>query len=283
MKFTEDSLEKMSKLKTLLASSDAIIIGAGAGLSASAGMQYSGKRFERLMPEFIKAYKLTDMYSAAFYPYPSSEEFWAYFSKHIYYNRYQQEVNSTYSDLLALVTGKNYFVITTNVDHLFQKSGFDKKRLFYTQGDYGLFQCSLPCHDATYDNKEVVFQMVKEQANLKIPSSLIPHCPRCNREMTTNLRKDSTFVQDEGWYLASNRYVDFINKYKEKKIVFLELGIGYNTPSIIKYPFWQMTLNNKDATYISINNNEIECPKEIKTQSILFQEDIHELLLALRQ
>ncbi len=183
-----------------------------------------------------------------------------------------------YSQLYNLVKDKNYFVLTTNVDHMFQKSGFDKKRLFYTQGDYGLWQCSKPCHHNTYDNEQVVIQMLKQQKDMKIPSELIPKCPICHKPMTMNLRCDSTFVQDIGWENANNRYSNFIEKHKKDHVLFLELGVGANTPGIIKYPFWQLTDKNKNAIYACINYGEAMAPSEISDRSICIDGDISEIL-----
>ncbi len=266
--------EKIAILKNYIDQAEVVVIGAGAGLSASAGLVYSGERFERLFSDFQEKYGFSDMYSGAFYPHKSLEEFWGYFSKHIFYNRYEQDLNDTYQNLLKLVEGKEYFVITTNVDHIFQKSGFDKNRLFYTQGDYGLFQCSVPCHNMTYDNKEIVYKMVEKQVDLKIPSELIPYCPKCRKPMTTNLRKDNTFVQDEGWDNAMRKYELFLKENSGRKTLFLELGVGFNTPSIIKYPFWQMTYNNEKANFASINLTETYCAKEIVDRSVLIEKDI---------
>ncbi len=270
--------EKIIKLKQAIEDTQVIIIGAGAGLSAAAGLLYSGERFKRLFADYIDKYGFSDMYSAAFYHHQSPEEFWGYFSKHIYYNRYAQDLNNTYANLFKLVSNKDYFVITTNVDHIFQNTGFDKEHLFYTQGDYGLLQCSVPCHNKTYDNKELIYQMVNEQTNFKIPTELIPYCPKCAKPMTTNLRKDNTFVQDSGWDKAMIRYQTFIQENKAKKVLFLELGVGFNTPSIIKYPFWQMTYNNKNAILASINMGDAICAKEIVDQSLLFDDDIKKVL-----
>lgn len=199
------------------------------------------------------------MYTAGFYHFDTLEEYWAYWSRHIYLNRYKEHELKVYNDLLKLVQDKDYFVLTTNVDHCFQRSGFDKQRLFYTQGDYGLFQCSKPCKQVTYDNKEQVTKMIEYQSHMKIPTDIIPYCPICGAPMTMNLRIDGTFVEDEGWHKASDRYSDFIRRHKDMKIVYLELGVGENTPSIIKYPFWQMTYQNKNATYVCINPNTY-CP-----------------------
>ncbi len=280
---TESYLEKIAKLKQSIKEAEAIVIGAGAGLSASAGLCYGGERFERLCKDYGDKYGFSDMYSGAFYPYESLEEFWGYFSKHILHNRYEQELNDTYPNLLNLVEDKNYFVITTNVDHIFQKTGFNKERLFYTQGDYGLFQCSVPCHDMTYDNEELVYAMVEKQKDFKIPTDLIPYCPKCGEPMTTNLRKDGTFVEDEGWHRAARKYETFIRENSRKKVLFLELGVGFNTPSIIKYPFWQMTYNNKNAVFASINMEGANCAKEIENQSIIIEGDICSVLLTVNE
>ena len=257
---------------------DAVVIGAGAGLSASAGFTYSGKRFHDNFADFIEAYGFEDMYSAGFYPFATLEEYWAYWSRYIYINRYQNAPKSVYGDLYNLVRDKDYFVLTTNVDHCFQKARFDKQRLFYTQGDYGLWQCSKPCHDKTYDNEATVKRMVAEQKNMRIPSELIPHCPVCGAPMAMNLRADHTFVEDDGWHMAAERYQDFIRRHKNSKILYLELGVGSNTPAIIKYPFWQMTAENPNATYICINYEEAICPQEIKKQAICIDGDIGTVL-----
>lgn len=253
---------------------DAIVIGAGAGMSASAGMSYSGERFEKYFSDFHKKYGIRDMYSGGFYPYDSLEEYWAWWSRHIFVNRYDAGIGKPYADLLELIKDKDYFVLTTNVDHQFQLAGFDKKRLFYTQGDYGLWQCSKACHDKTYDNEEAVRRMVAEQKDMKVPAELIPKCPVCGAPMTMNLRCDDSFVQDEGWYAASERYDDFIRRHKNLHILFMELGVGANTPGIIKYPFWQMTAENPKATYACINYGEACCPKEIEERAICIDGDI---------
>lgn len=266
--------DKLLQLKNEIETTDAIVIGAGAGLSTSAGMSYSGERFERYFSDFHRKYGITDMYSGGFYPFDTFEEYWAWWSRHILINRYEAGIGEPYTDLLELVRDKDYFVLTTNVDHQFQLAGFDKKRLFYTQGDYGLWQCSKPCHDKTYDNEEAVRQMVAEQKDMKIPSELVPRCPLCGAPMNVNLRCDDTFVEDEGWHRAAGRYKDFIRKHENLHILFLELGVGANTPVIIKYPFWRMTAKNPGAVYACINKGEAMCPREIKNQSICIDGDI---------
>ena len=230
MKSTGNYSEQIEKLKTEIETADAILIGAGAGLSTSAGFLYNGDRFEKNFSDFHKKYGITDMYSGGFYPYDTLEEYWAWWSRQIWINRYDSGVGKPYTDLLELVKDKDYFVLTTNVDHQFQLAGFDKKRLFYTQGDYGLWQCSKACHNKTYDNEEAVREMMAAQKDMKIPTELIPKCPVCGAPMTMNLRCDDKFVQDEGWYVAANRYEDFIRRHSNSHILFLELGVGMNTP-----------------------------------------------------
>lgn len=266
--------EKIKMLRAAVDGADAVLIGAGAGLSTAAGYTYSGERFEKHFSDFRQKYGFDNMYYGGFYPYKSEEEFWAFWSRYIYINRYCEIPKNTYSKLLELVKGKEYFVLTTNVDHCFQRAGFDKDRLFYTQGDYGLFQCSVPCHKKTYNNEEIVKKMYAEQKNMKIPSELVPKCPVCGEPMTMNLRSDDKFVEDDGWYAASSRYTDFLTSYKNTNIVFLELGVGYNTPVIIKYPFWNMTDKNKKATYACINFGEASAPVEIEKRSICIDCDI---------
>ena len=258
--------------------SDAILVGAGAGLSTSAGFLYSGSRFDENFSDFRKKYGFSDMYSGGFYPYPSLEEYWAYWSRYIAINRYTDAPKPVYQTLFELLRDQDYFVLTTNVDHQFQKAGFDKKRLFYTQGDYGLFQCSEPCCSKTYDNETAISEMLRQQHNLKIPTELIPKCPVCQKPMTMNLRCDDTFVQDEGWYRASERYADFLRRHKNLNILFLELGVGGNTPGIIKYPFWSMTAENENAFYACVNLGEALCPLQLERRSICINADIGEVL-----
>ena len=271
----------MNRLREALNAADAVVIGAGAGLSTSAGFIYTGERFQQYFSDFADKYGFSDMYSGGFYPFPTQEEFWAYWSRYIFINRYKDAPNPVYDDLLALVRNKDYFVITTNVDHCFQKAGFDKKRLFYTQGDYGLFQCSEPCRQETFDNENTIRQMMEQQKDMRIPSELLPVCPHCGRPLTMNLRSDDKFVEDEGWHRAAERYENFLRTRKNGRILFLELGVGYNTPVIIKYPFWRMTAANPRATYACVNYGEAVCPEEIAERSIVINADIGEVLSAL--
>lgn len=300
MTSTEDYLENIKKLKEAIAKSDAIVIGAGAGLSTSAGFIYTGERLQKYFGDFVAKYNIPDMYSGGFHAMQLKPEInWAYWSRYIYINRYMNPPKPVYEELFELVKEKDYFVITTNVDHCFQKAGFDKKRLFYTQGDYGLFQCSKPCHNKTYDNEDTIRKMLlaqgfsftedgtlflPEDATLKMemPSALIPVCPICGEPMVMNLRADDSFVEDDGWHDAADRYQNFLWTRKGK-ILLLELGVGYNTPVIIKYPFWQMTAKNPDVTYACINYGDIYAPEEIKEKSILINNDIGETLKELNR
>ncbi len=271
-------MTEIEKLRKTLREADAVVVGAGAGLSTSAGFTYSGERFHQHFADFIGKYGFTDMYSAGFYPFPAEEEHWAYWSRHIYYNRYVPAPKPVYDNLLKLVQDKDYFVITTNVDHQFQKAGFDKKRLFYTQGDYGLFQCAKPCHQKTYDNEDVIKRMIAEQMDMRIPSELVPKCPVCGGPMAMNLRSDETFVEDEGWHAASKRYEDFFRRHLNGKILFLDLGSGGNTPIIFKIPFIRWTMQNPNAIYATINLGEAFTVDQIKDRSIVIDGDIGEVL-----
>lgn len=275
--------EQIGKVRQALHEADAVVIGAGAGLSTSAGLTYSGPRFQEHFGDFIQKYKIQDMYSGGFYPFETLEEHWAWWSRQIMINRYEKAPKPVYDELLKLVHDRDYFVLTTNVDHQFQLAGFDKERLFYTQGDYGLWQCSEPCCQKTWDNEETVRRMVAEQRDMRVPTELVPHCPVCGKPMTMNLRCDNTFVQDEGWYAAYSRYEDFLRRHEGAKVVYLELGVGGNTPVIIKYPFWKMTYQNANAFYVCINLSESYCPKEIQARAVCIYRDVgatlHELCL----
>ena len=274
-------MDNIRKLQQTLQKADAVIVGAGAGLSTSAGFTYSGERFQQHFADFIGKYGFTDMYTAGFHQFPTDEEHWAYWSRHIYYNRYVPASKPVYDILLKLLKDKDYFVITTNVDHQFQKAGFDKQRLFYTQGDYGLFQCAKPCHQKTYDNEEWVKRMIAEQMDMRIPSELIPRCPVCGGPMKVNLRADETFVEDEGWHAASERYTEFIRRHKDGRVLFLDLGSGGNTPVIFKIPFIRWTMQNPIAIYATVNLGEAFTVDQIADRSIVINADINDVLNSL--
>ena len=275
---TADSSAQIDRLRDALDRADAVLIGAGAGLSTAAGLSYSGERFERYFSDFARKYGIRDIYSGGFYPFETPEETWAWWSRHIYFNRYDLPAGQPYLDLLRLVHEKNYFVLTTNVDHQFQLAGFDKSRLFYTQGDYGLWQCSKPCHDRTYDNEQAVREMIERQRDMRIPSELIPRCPVCGAPMTMNLRCDERFVEDEGWHAAQQRYAAFLREHAGARLLLLELGVGFNTPGIIKLPFWQMTAENPHACYACINLTDAFCPQELAPRSICIRGDLAQIL-----
>ena len=281
MEFANEFLPLLERLKAALTEADTVLIGAGAGLSTSAGFTYSGERFEKHFADFHTKYGFSDMYTGGFYPYTTLEERWAYWSRYIMINRYADAPKPGYESLRKLIDGKNYFVLTTNVDHCFQKAGFDKARLFYTQGDYGLFQCSEPCHQNTYDNEAQVRAMYEQQHDMKIPKELIPYCPVCGKPMSMNLRADDTFVEDAGWQVAAQRYADFLTAYKNSRILFLELGVGANTPGIIKYPFQHMAAHNPQSVYVCINYGEAFAPQEIEQRSICINGDIGEVITEL--
>ena len=290
--------EHIARLKKEIETVDAVVIGAGAGLSTSAGFTYSGERFDKYFFDFANRFGIRDMYSGGFYPFPDDETRWAWWARHIYYNRYIDAPKPVYQELHELVKDKDYFVITTNVDHMFQKAGFNKKRLFYTQGDYGLFQSVDGRIQKTYDNEEWVVKAMEAQGfvrdeqgvfqvpedkdiTMRIPTELIPKCPDGGVDVTMNLRADDTFVEDEGWHRASAAYSDFLRRHENLHVLYLELGVGANTPVIIKYPFWQMTMANDKAVYACLNYGEAFCPGEIEDRAICIDGDIGEILDAL--
>lgn len=294
-KATGSDSDNINRLREALDKADAVVIGAGAGLSTSAGFTYAGDRFHKYFSDFVSEYGIRDMYSGGFYPFPNMETFWGWWSRHIWVNRYMDAPKPVYDELFRLVQDKDYFVITTNVDHCFQKAGFDKHRMFYTQGDYGLFQCGEPCHQSTYDNEDSVRKMLEAQGyligknndltvpddatlQLAVPTELIPRCPRCGKPMTMNLRSDSTFVEDEGWHIHAEYYSEFLRRHQNLKTVFLEAGIGGNTPTIVKVPFIRMTYEWPDATYVCLNDGEAFAPDEIRPKSICINDDIGNIL-----
>ncbi|RSX57208.1 SIR2 family NAD-dependent protein deacylase [Bifidobacterium samirii] len=279
--FGHDLTPQIDRLRAAIDDADAILIGAGAGLSTAAGFRYDGPDFERDFADFHERFGIEDMYSGGFYPFPDLETYWAWWSRMILINRYDAPAGQPYLDLLDLVRGRDYFVLTTNVDHQFQKAGFDRGRLFYTQGDYGLFQCSGPCHARTYDNETAVREMAASQRDLRVPEELVPHCPVCGRPMMPNLRADASFVEDEGWHRACERYQGFVARHGRSRVLLIELGVGGNTPGIIKYPFWHMTADNPQATYACLNLGEAGAPAEIAGRSIVVNADVADVLGAL--
>ena len=287
--------EQVHKLKEKMQNAEAIVLGAGSGLSTAAGLTYSGERFQKYFFDFAKKYPIRDIYSGGFFPFESPEEFWAWWSRHIYFNRYVDAPSDVYGNLKKIVEGKDYFVLTTNVDHQFQRAGFAKERLFYTQGDYGLFQSSRPTVAKTYDNQKIVEKMLEAQGfvrdeaeifqlpedkkvKMSIPTELIPICPDDGLPMTMNLRTDESFVEDTGWKMAVKRYQDFLHSHKGKHVLYWELGVGMNTPVIIKFPFWRYTEENPNAYYACLNLGEAGCSREISERSICLNADIGKVL-----
>lgn len=272
---------RIEKAKQLISNAEFIVIGGGAGLSAAAGITYCGKRFTQNFAPFIQKYGMTDMYSSGFYPFSTQEERWAYWAKHIVVNRYEPESTKLYNDLYHLVKDKNYFVMTTNVDSQFEKSGFPADKVFEVQGNYGYLQCSKGCHDKVYFNESLVKEMVDQTVDCKIPSELVPKCPVCSGEMDPHLRINQFFVQDEKWYESNHCYNQFLEESKGKRVVFLELGVGFNTPGIIRFPFEQMTYHNEHATLIRLNKEHPEGATENKDKTIAYTEDMQDVLSAL--
>ena len=287
--------EQVRKLKEKIQNVEAIVLGAGSGLSTAAGLTYSGERFQKYFFDFAKKYPIRDIYSGGFFPFESPEEFWAWWSRHIYFNRYIDAPSDVYGNLKKIVEGKDYFVLTTNVDHQFQRAGFTKERLFYTQGDYGLFQSSRPTVAKTYDNQEIVEKMLEAQGfvrdnwgifqlpedkklKMSIPTELIPICPDDGLPMAMNLRADENFVEDAGWKMAAKRYQDFLHSHRGKHALYWELGVGMNTPVIIKFPFWRYTEENPNAYYACLNLGEAGCSREISERSICLNADIGQVL-----
>ena len=287
--------EQVRKLKEKIQNVEAIVLGAGSGLSTAAGFTYSGERFQKYFFDFAKKYPIRDIYSGGFFPFESQEEFWAWWSRHIYFNRYIDAPSDVYGNLKKIVEGKDYFVLTTNVDHQFQRAGFEKERLFYTQGDYGLFQSSRPTVAKTYDNQEIVEKMLEAQGfvrdnwgifqlpedkklKMSIPTELIPICPDDGLPMAMNLRADENFVEDAGWKMAAKRYQDFLHSHRGKHALYWELGVGMNTPVIIKFPFWRYTEENPNAYYACLNLGEAGCSREISERSICLNADIGKVL-----
>ncbi|MGI6230537.1 MAG: SIR2 family NAD-dependent protein deacylase [Tractidigestivibacter sp.] len=294
---TRNFSAELARLQEAFDQADAIVVGAGAGLSTAAGFTYSGERFERWLGPWRKRYGFSDMYSGGFYPYDTLAEFWGYWSKSILANRYEAGVGKTYQQLVDLLSERDHFVLTTNVDHQLQLASEPHDKLFYTQGDYGLFQCSKPCHAKTYDNEQQVRAMAAavdekiaaqraagvsdEALDLSVPEELVPHCPVCGRPMTTNLRCDDSFVEDKGWHEASRRYDRYLRKHSHGRVLYLELGVGGNTPGIIKLPFWRRVAENREATYACVNLGESFAPSQIADRSILLDADIAQVVDAL--
>ena len=274
----EECNSRIIQAKQAIKQADYIIIGAGAGLSTAAGLEYSGEKFEKDFKEFIEKYHFDNLYSASFYEFKTQEEKWAFFAKMIKLNRYNEKPLKLYQELYEIVKNKEYFVLSTNVDGQFYNSGFDKDKVFEVQGDYSYLQCENACHNKLYNNRDLVEQWLQNTKDCKIPSKLVMKCPVCGGNMDMNLRKDANFVQDSNWYKASKRYEDFLDKIKNKNVVLLEIGVGFNTPGIIRFPFEQMTANNVKTTLIRINKDYPLPMLEIRNRTISFDEDTNKII-----
>lgn len=279
----EEYNSSILQAKQAIKQADYIIIGAGAGLSTAAGLLYSGEKFKKDFKEFIEKYHFEDLYSASFYNFKTQEEKWAFFAKMIKLNRYNETPLKLYQELYEIVKNKEYFILSTNVDGQFYNSGFDRKKVFEIQGDYSYLQCENACHNKLYNNKELVEKWIHNTKNCKIPSNLVMKCPVCGGNMDMNLRKDENFVQDEHWYEMSQRYDEFLNKIQNKNVVLLEIGVGFNTPGIIRFPFEQMTANNLRTTLIRINKDYPSPMLEIENKTISFDEDTNKIIEDLKE
>lgn len=270
--------ETLKNIRNLIDKAEYILIGAGSGLSTSAGIEYSGERFENNFKEFIEKYHFTDMYSAGFYDFDTEEEKWAYWSKHMYLNNIGMDATDLYKNIFELVKNKNYFVITTNVDEQFYKSGFDKDKIFATQGSYRYIQCKNACHNKIYDATNIVKKMIENITDCKIPTKLVPKCPVCGGEMEVNLRKDAYFVQDDNWYKQDKKYGEFLDKTKNKRLLLLEFGVGFNTPGIIRFPFEQMTYQNENCILIRFNKDNCMTFLDIENRILKVEDHIKDIV-----
>lgn len=270
--FQKDTYEEQIKnAVNLIKEADVVLIGAGAGASTAAGLSYDGKRFRENFHEFIMKYGgqyMTDMYAAGFYPFPSEEAKWGYWSKHALLNRFYPPALPLYKDLYDIAKDKEYFVLTTNVDHQFYKAGFSADRIFATQGDYGEIQCQKGCHPKVYEAEELFQEMDAARKDCLIPSELVPKCPVCGGKMAMHLRCDNYFVEDEAWHEAADRYAEFLDKNKDKKVVLLELGVGFNTPIIIRFPFEKMVRERASYSLIRLNRDEAVVPESFGNRAI---------------
>ncbi len=280
---TGDYETEIERLSEAIQTADAIIVGAGSGLSTSAGFDYGGERLKKYFGDFVEKYGMRDMYTGCFADFENREERWAYWSRWAWIHRYNPLPKDTLEVLHQLLEEKDYFVLTTNIDHTFQRAGFEKEKLCYTQGDFGLFQCSRPCHYDTYDNYEILKAMHEQEKDMKVPTELIPHCPKCGAEMDFNLYWDDTFVRDEGWHIAHDRYEKYLYHHRHGKILYLELGVGFNSPGVIKIPFWQMAAENEDAIFASVNLSNPCYPQMLGNRAIVISHDIDDVIRKLEE
>lgn len=276
--------EQIMQAADMIQKADYVLMGAGAGLSTAAGAVYGGTWFEKNFKEFKEKYGngpyMQDMYSAGFHPYPDEESFWGYWSKQAILGGIDLDVTPLYKDILKLLKDKRIFCLSTNADGQFQKAGYKEEQIFCTQGDYFHIQCQKACHQRTYNAVKLFKQMDQARKNCQIPTYMVPKCPICGGPMTMNLRCDQYFVQDEAWYQAEKRFGDFLNEAlkSQKNLLLLELGVGFNTPTIIRFPFEKLVKENKQVNLIRLNLNEAVIPESIEQQAVGINKDIKQTI-----
>lgn len=273
-----DALERVS---AALAKTPAVLIGGGAGLSAAAGIDYSGDAFRRAFADYIARYGFSDLYSSGFYPFPTEAERWAYWARHVDYAAVKPPAMPLYVRLLELVRGKEYFVITTNVDAQFEKAGFAPERLFAVQGDYREMQCANACHRKVYSNLDAVQRILETTQDLTIPAGSVPRCPVCGGRMEMHLRIDEHFIEDEKWHRAARRYEEFLAGHAKGETVLLELGVGFNTPTIIRYPFEELAFFNRGALLVRLNRENIPLRLPIQSRTVTITEPMQAVVAQL--
>lgn len=275
--------DNIQKAADLIKNSDKILIGAGAGMSASGGISYADEvLFKKWFPRYYSMgmRSLVDMQSIFWnVDEKNARSYWGYWANHIKHIRYDSPALKPYIDLFKLVKDKNYFVITTNVDGQFGKAGFAKKKIFEPQGEYALFQCDKPCKKEVFDNKEMINKMISNMDTniMKIREEDIPRCPYCKRLLKPNLRIDDSFVE-EPHLVNLDSYENFIHSSKKDSLVLIELGVGFDTPVIIRYPFQNIVYNYPNSSLIRINLDYADVPCEIENRSVSIKADIKKAL-----
>ena len=267
------------QLAALIQESDAIVVGIGAGMSAADGFLYIGERFEHAFPDFIEKYQLLDMLQASLYDFEDWEEYWAFQSRFVALNYLDQPLGASYVYLRELLAQKPHHIITTNADNAFAIAGYDSNNVFHIQGEYALWQCSNHCHQQTYRDDAKIRQMIAEQTNMRIPSELIPRCPKCNAPFEINKRNEEKgMVEDADFHAQAKRYHAFLDAHSKGKVLYLEIGVGHTTPQFIKHPFQQRVAENPDALFVTLNHKHYRIPLAIRPQTVQFTGHIAELI-----
>lgn len=275
------SLSQAELLIELVDEAEAIVIGIGAGMSAAAGFTYVGKRFTDAFPDFISKYRFFDMLQASLFEYEDLQEYWAFQSRFSLLNFFDQPVGQAYLNLRKIIKGKNYHIITTNADNAFYAAEYDMDKVFRIQGEYGLWQCVNHCHQQTYQNEALIREMVEKQSHMKVPKELVPYCPKCGAPLEVNKRTiEKGMVEDSHFHEQKHRYEQFINDNNGKKVLYLEIGVGHTTPQLIKQPFQQMTEDNEQALFVTMNQKDYFIPRNIRSRTIRLDKDIAEILHA---